>query len=479
MAIPVRDDGSPGPTKHLVMFVHGFCSSAATWNKLLQLLKSDERLQDRYEFRTFQYETRPMNWSMTRRLPEIDEVGGELRAELDAAFGEPAREAYIDVTLVGHSMGGLVIQSCVKKCLHDGHGLDLRKIRQVILIATPSFGSPIASGLRRILSFLPNTQERILRVFNPRMQEIHEFIRDKVLLARERSRHEYPVPFYSFWGSSDKIVPAAYAKGLFEHGESLPGDHNTVHHPDSVTDRRYTGFYEALTHPHGHTNILEFEDFLFTLKVEPLTPGFEVTATHGTKQRMVQCDNVATVTRKVRFSSHNRSNQPYTLKYGTRNGGWVRATIVPEHVTEPDKLRTYDDHGFDVCYDVCPLPGGEAQLQVVVYKGFDEGHRDLHMHLGRRSYFRRLRYELDLRPYIDAGWKIVEARLHFHPKDLGDHTLCAGRAMVKPDPPSIVDDAGLWKWDLEHVTEGVVDIVWELQPPVLSAGKSTAEQTNG
>ena len=24
MAIPVRDDGSPGPTKHLIVFVHGF-----------------------------------------------------------------------------------------------------------------------------------------------------------------------------------------------------------------------------------------------------------------------------------------------------------------------------------------------------------------------------------------------------------------------------------------------------------------------
>jgi hypothetical protein len=319
----------------------------------------------------------------------------------------------------------------------------------------------------------------MLRRFNPQMKDLHEFIRDRILLAKERSEHEYPVPFYAFWGSHDKVVPAAYARGLFEHGESIPGTHKTLHTPGSLTDSRYTAFRDALEHPHGHTNITEFEDFLFRLQVAPAPPGSRIEATHGVTKRMVEYENVATITRTVKFSEHNYCTQLYTLKYGTRNGGWVAATLIPEHKTEPDRLRPYDEYGFDICYDVRPVPGGKATLQVNVYKGFDENHRDIHMHLGKRSYFRHLRYELDLRAYVAAGWKIPTARLHFHPKDLNDHTLCASRPMVESEPPTSVDEAGLWKWELECVMEGVVDIVWELQPPAKTPEKSTLEQLHG
>jgi hypothetical protein len=51
--------------------------------------------------------------------------------------------------------------------------------------------------------------------------------------------------------------------------------------------------------------------------------------------------------------------------------------------------------------------------------------------------------------------------------------------MVEPDPPTAVDEAGLWKWELEYVMEGVVDIVWELQPPAKTPEKSQLEQLHG
>ena len=471
MAIPVRDDGSPGPTKHLIVFVHGFCSSPATWDRMLAALKSDDSLSEQYEFCVFQYETHAVVWSPLRRLPEIDEVGRELDDFLKEKLGNRDNEAYISTTLVGHSMGGLVIQSYVRRCLMEERGLDLDRIRQVILFATPSFGSPLAHGMRRFLfSLLPNRQEFILRVFDPQIRELHVFIRDHVLLAKERGKTRYALPFFCFWGDADNIVPEAYAKGFFEQGKPLPGDHNTLHAPETLTDKRYKMFCDALMHPHGHANIWEIEDFLFRIQVEPKPPNTEIEATHGTTKRIVRCDNVALVTRKVYFSRHNRSMQPFTLKYGTRNGGWLTAKIEGEHIPSPDKARVYEDHGFDVWYDIRPTPGTTAELEVQVYKGFDEGHRDFHMHLGRASYFRRVRYEVDLTAYVSAGWKVVGPKLYFHGDDRDGHALCANRARVKPDPPGVADPTGVWKWDLEFLTEGVVDIVWDLQAPEAADG---------
>ena len=74
-------------------------------------------------------------------------------------------------------------------------------------------------------------------------------------------------------------------------------------------------------------------------------------------------------------------------------------------------------------------------------------------------------FELDLRAYVAKGWKVVEPKLYFHPDDRDGHELCANRVRVPPDPPGEVDPAGVWRWDLEYVKEGVIDIVWDLEEP--------------
>jgi hypothetical protein len=194
-----------------------------------------------------------------------------------------------------------------------------------------------------------------------------------------------------------------------------------------------------------------------------------VTARHGTRERTVVHDNVASIVRKALFSRHNRCREPYVLKYGTRNGGWVVPQISEPHITPADKLRLYDDNGCDAYYEVEPAAGGSACLQLTVYKGFDAGHRDYHMHLGRSTYYRRVRFELDLSAYQSEGWRIINPRLYFHPTDPGDHVLCAQRAMINPDPPHVTDPSGIWKWELEFVSEGVVDVAWDVEPPAPEA----------
>ena len=139
MPVPLRDDGSPGPTRRLVVFVHGFNSNKdSCWRKLLNVLEKDKSLSDVFDFDAFEYETALFQASHLKRLPNIDELGAELGSHLDRILvdRDSGRQKYIDATLVGHSMGGLVIQSYLVQRLNSGKGMEFDRLRQVILKAS-------------------------------------------------------------------------------------------------------------------------------------------------------------------------------------------------------------------------------------------------------------------------------------------------------------------------------------------------------
>jgi hypothetical protein len=94
------------------------------------------------------------------------------------------------------------------------------------------------------------------------------------------------------------------------------------------------------------------------------------------------------------------------------------------------------------------------------------------MHLGRSGYYRRVHVDVDLSAYRRAGWRVVDPQVYFHPTDPGDHALCAQRTMINPDPPQQVDPSGIWRWDLEFVTEGVIDLVWDVVAPAAADAAS-------
>jgi pimeloyl-ACP methyl ester carboxylesterase len=430
------------------------------------LLEHDAAITAEFDLQDFDYETALGAVPVIGRLPTLDEAGKSLAARLETELvAADGSERYIDVTLVGHSMGGLIIQAALLSLLTpQGSARTLDRVRQVILFATPNFGSTTLGRLRALLDpLLANPQERALRLFSESSVRIHESIRDRVILARKRARDEYPIPFYCFWGRTDGVVRAESALGHCAAGEPLPGDHFAVHSPGDANAPAYRQFVAALASPHGHLNIWEVERFEMSVKVSPAAPGTEVTAHHGGKQRRVVYDNVATIRRRVTFSRYNRCQAPFVLKYGTRNDGWVVPRISEPHITPADKLRFYDDNGVDAYYEVEPTPGTTSTLDLTVYKGFDAGQRDYHMHLGRSTYFRRILFTVDLSDYRRDGWEIDAPRLFFHPTDPGDHLLCGQRQMINPDPPHTVDPAGVWRWDLEFVKEGVVDIVWDVR----------------
>ncbi len=122
--------------KGIVVFVHGFGSSPACWDNLINLLDEDPLIAGTFLLdRTFQYPTTWFNFSPLTRIPRLQECAEALKSHL-----RKAKFADYEITLVGHSMGGLVIQAYLAKAFRERNGPELKNIRQALFIATPTTG---------------------------------------------------------------------------------------------------------------------------------------------------------------------------------------------------------------------------------------------------------------------------------------------------------------------------------------------------
>ena len=176
--------------KRHIVFVHGFNDKAEDcWGEMCDRLKRDATISQMFEYDLFEYDTAMRRVALLKRLPSLDEIGAELVAYLDRTLVDSTscQDNYIDTTLVGHSMGGLVIQSCLVQLLNSGRGRELDRLRQAILFATPNFGSDLLNVFRRLLApIFPNPQEEALRTFSEQAMHIHHTVRERIIDARSR-----------------------------------------------------------------------------------------------------------------------------------------------------------------------------------------------------------------------------------------------------------------------------------------------------
>jgi pimeloyl-ACP methyl ester carboxylesterase len=451
------------PLKSVVLFVHGFGSSAKCWEPLSTLLRQDERITARYDLEYFEYPTPWFSFNPLRRIPRLREIARALREFIDSPrfYGR-------EVTLVGHSQGGLVIQGYLAELLEAGHGERLEAVRQVLLVATPNLGSTLLSPVRKVLSvFAPNPQERTLRVLDPEITDVRAVIAERVQGAKLGGPNAWPVPITCFYGLQDGIVLEASARGPFSHVVPLEGDHFTILRPRDARDARYSELVELLLEPMGHEAVFLVDRYENAVAVKPLSPVQAFEVAHGGKPpRTVRTDNTADVLRTVMFSPKNCCALPFVLRYATRNEGYVRPTMSHENEASPEEKGRYDDNGVEAVFKFTPRPGETYRLRVEVYKGFDPGHRDLHFHLGRQTRYQTLRVSLDLTAYVAAGYAVSQQPcLYLHAHDPFDHDLCRQRGLGTPVGPAAGAPSGVWDWELHNLRQGVVDLVWDVAAP--------------
>lgn len=431
--------------KGIVLFLHGFCSAADTWGDMLRILEADSRITERYDLASYSYATKLVEFNPLARIPELKELGQQLATEIDSPQyrGRP-------LTLVGHSQGGLIIQSYLAALTDDGAAEKLRNVRQAIFFATPSEGSTIGSTLRSLVfGLFSNSQERTLRVLNGDVADIRAKVRERIVDASTDSDREWRVPIHAFYGLRDNVVLRPSATSVFSNSKALDGTHLDIHKPRDKNDRRYTEFVEVLLDPGGHARRFEIESYRNVLQVEPPRDHFA---------------DKARLTRTTKFAGSNRDEQPFRIMFDVRRGATLRGRTSHTNEVPAEERGRADDTGTFYEFRFHPRSEDEYTVGLEIDNAFGEGRRDIHFHLDSyNSHMRALSYELDLSAYLAAGQRIpTDPQCRYAPERATTCEFCADMRMRSPLPISARPRDGVYVWDFSDIEGGVVDIVWNV-----------------
>ena len=201
--------------KNLICFIHGFSGDPSkTFEPMPQLIEQDAQLSG-WDILSLGYSTALLPdigkgiWSAD---PDISEIAHYLNTNLDLLS-----QHYHRVALVGHSMGGLVIQ----RAILDRN--NLANISHVLFYGTPS------GGLKKAGMF---------RWFN---QQINNMDNDGVFittLRREWNQKfptDYPFQFATIAGETDEFVPPESSLNPFpaSYRRVTAGNHVTMTKPEN------------------------------------------------------------------------------------------------------------------------------------------------------------------------------------------------------------------------------------------------------
>ena len=277
------------PGKIPVVLVHGLRSSPAAWMKVINDLRGDQALRDRYQFWLFMYPTgTPFPVSAARLRKGLD----ELREVVDPTRSDKALDRTV---LIGHSMGGLISKMMIERSGDElwkligrrpfeelqatpEHRELLRRvfffephpsIARVVFVATPHRGSELGD------QFIGRLADRLIRLpislrmlyktllaqngpdfFTPEIRDgglpssIDELRPDNRLLKTLATLPRKPgVPVHSIIGQEDPVLPIEQGSdGIVPYTSShlnwaaselvVPGDHVCQDTPETIRELR-------------------------------------------------------------------------------------------------------------------------------------------------------------------------------------------------------------------------------------------------
>jgi len=277
------------PGKIPVVLVHGLRSSPAAWMKVINDLRGDPALRDRYQFWLFMYPTgTPFPVSASRLRKDLD----ELRTVIDPNRQDRALDRMV---LVGHSMGGLISKMMIEQSGEDLWKLVARRpfeelqatpehrdllrrvfffephpsVARVVFIATPHRGSELGNQfigrLADRLIKLPSKLRMLYKIllaqngpdfFTPEILDgglpssIDELKPDnRLLLALAKLPRNPRVPVHSIIGQVDPALPieqgsdsvVAYKSSHLDWSASelvVPGNHSCQDTPETIRELR-------------------------------------------------------------------------------------------------------------------------------------------------------------------------------------------------------------------------------------------------
>jgi hypothetical protein len=263
------------PDRIPVVFVHGLISTPFDWVKTINGLLADPEIRKHYQFWVFAYPTgNPVLYSALRLREEL--------AKVDKLY--PNHKGYV---LVGHSMGGLLSQAQVtsisradwEKALGPS-GMEIfatlkpadlvarattfkasPRIKRVVFICTPHFGSKMASGgigelgiklislpvdlATTIKSEIPEATLR--KINNGRLPNSVSNLKPSAPYLKVMNAEPMTVPYHSIIGNRGKPGPLAESSdGVVPYWSShlagakseciVPGPHGSCELPQTIAE---------------------------------------------------------------------------------------------------------------------------------------------------------------------------------------------------------------------------------------------------
>ena len=143
----------PAASRHVVVFVHGLMESEQAWN--YRAWETGHTYATRLA-RDIGCTPVHVRYNTGRRISRNGVALAELLDQLVANW--PVEVA--EVSLVGHSMGGLVARSACHHAKEDGRAW-IERVRHIVSLGTPHLGAPLEQAVHltsAALSALPETQ---------------------------------------------------------------------------------------------------------------------------------------------------------------------------------------------------------------------------------------------------------------------------------------------------------------------------------
>ncbi|GAB05492.1 alpha/beta hydrolase [Gordonia amarae] len=188
---------------HLVVFIHGLMETELAWNAGEDPGYGPRLGEDIGACPVY------IRYNSGRHISDNGQDLDRLLTSLVALWPVPVRT----LTLVGHSMGGLVLRSACHSA-SDGHSQWLRVLRHTVCLGTPHLGAPLARGVHAAAAALhaaPVTRPfaNLLRRRSSGVRDLHH----GTVLARDWERNTAPDKWFQPL-STDVWLPA-HAQHLY------------------------------------------------------------------------------------------------------------------------------------------------------------------------------------------------------------------------------------------------------------------------
>jgi pimeloyl-ACP methyl ester carboxylesterase len=225
--------------KSVIVFIHGFSGDAAeTFDKFPMILEKQTPI-DGWDVFSVGYTTTllPGTRGLWSSAPDLPKLAIYLKTQLTI----PPLSEYDHVTILAHSMGGLVVQRAL---LDDPRLAD--RIHQLLLFGTPSGGLKKASVMARLLGPLFSRQ-----VGN--MGHDSEFITTLRAAWSDKFEPDSPFGLYVVAGDTDQFVPESSSLEPFPKDlwRVIAGDHLRIVKPQDADHQAVRLFLAAFGEGHG------------------------------------------------------------------------------------------------------------------------------------------------------------------------------------------------------------------------------------